>query len=814
MKKIPIITVTLLVLSLSSCGLIDAFLNPGDLTRAVTTDRGVTLTEVRLSRDYIFNTGRDTFTLTVRAASTAPVTRVIADLSPAGGGDISLANDPADRGLWQAVITVPAGTAGPRTLSVKAQNSLDYAATNFFTITLIDINGIYVSPSGHDTNDGLSAQRPMASVMAAVEKAWSNGIATVLVAQGVYTNRYFNAYCVRLRGGVTVTGGWDSSFTSRDPALYETVLDGANTVVHVVTCQGVSEPATGIDGFTIKGGNASGYFDDEKTGGGLYLRDTGAFVRNCRVMANTAEAAGGGIFAYGHSGSITGTYFISNRGNTGGGVFLYASTTLVSNCGFVHNTADAGAGVYIRSLDPVITHSLCLSNTALYTGGAFYMENSRPSFNSMTVQDNFATINNGSGFYINSSTTVISDSTISGNRTAPFGDGGGIFATNSDIRLISTKISGHISQRYGPGLCLINTSAYLSNAVIISNTITNNFTGAGVFCQFAPTFTMLDSRVSHNSNAQGQGGGLALLNCDNILLSNTGIYNNSANFGAGLRLSGSSNVLFITCLIQSNSALLSGGGVLSSNSTVNITDCRILANTALDNGGGLYMLNSTGIFSHCILNSNTSTGMGGALCLLLTNSITLHSNMFIANRGNSGGALHMNMGKVTAVSNQFTLNHSTSSGGALYLTFSLPGITNLIYGNRFLTNSVFSDHSSIYFFRFSDLILANNQFIGVINTNTYTVGLANFTNTRIISNTFVGNPLNNPSNNMLSITYPVLYQEFSHNIFATNTVSSYYVIQYVPLSNTNLSGDSQWNDTNLTGAAVSTGNRATNWTDW
>lgn len=142
-----------------------------------------------------------------------------------------------------------------------------------------------------------------AAVTAAVAAAGSNEIR---VEQGTYTENIFLATSSDA-GTLTVTGGWDSTFTTRstDPAI--TTIDGNNAgrVVNINVNAGGSIDLT-VDGFTVCNGDNNTYGSGFKIDLSDHAQVT---ICNNRILDNKASGdysiVGGGIYSYMDGEAIT-----------------------------------------------------------------------------------------------------------------------------------------------------------------------------------------------------------------------------------------------------------------------------------------------------------------------------------------------------------------------------------------------------------------------------------------------------------------------------------------------------------------------------
>ncbi|NIV31701.1 MAG: hypothetical protein GWN58_20120, partial [Anaerolineae bacterium] len=113
-------------------------------------------------------------------------------------------------------------------------------------------NGIrYVAPDGDDGGQCDSVANRCRTVQRAIDVA--SAFDEIRVAAGTYTQAAGTVAAIEET--VTLLGGWDSGFTTRDPSAYPTTLD-AQRNGRVVYINGEISPT--VDGFTITGGNANG----------------------------------------------------------------------------------------------------------------------------------------------------------------------------------------------------------------------------------------------------------------------------------------------------------------------------------------------------------------------------------------------------------------------------------------------------------------------------------------------------------------------------------------------------------------------------
>jgi hypothetical protein len=203
------------------------------------------------------------------------------------------------------------------------------------------------------------------STIGAALAAAQNGD-TIRVAAGTYIEY------VTINKTVVLQGGWNSTFTARDPAANVTTVRPPDASFSVVYIQGqfgnLGAVAPTLDGFTITGGGGGNH------GGGLRVTNSNAIVSNNVITGNIGYLYGGGVWVQNGAPVLQGNHIENNRINQlangyGGGVELEnTQATLTGN--FIANNAidDSiayGGGVAIQGGGPVtLTYNTIIDNLA------------------------------------------------------------------------------------------------------------------------------------------------------------------------------------------------------------------------------------------------------------------------------------------------------------------------------------------------------------------------------------------------------------------------------------------------------------------
>jgi parallel beta-helix repeat protein len=233
----------------------------------------------------------------------------------------------------------------------------------------------YVAPDGDDSKLCDSITNRCRTVQRAIDVA--DLFNEIRVATGTYTDAAGTV--AEIIKTVTLLGGWDGGFITRDPDTYPTTLDaqGNGRVVYI---SGDVLPT--IDGFTITGGNATSEIIGTGQGGGIYSEYANPIIQNNIIINNTASisptvGSGGGIYLANASVAalVSGNHVLSNTASTdalgnGGGLYIrYGSPHLLDNEIRGNVAGRNGGGMFLDASSPVIQDNLITSNVAGWNGG-------------------------------------------------------------------------------------------------------------------------------------------------------------------------------------------------------------------------------------------------------------------------------------------------------------------------------------------------------------------------------------------------------------------------------------------------------------
>lgn len=330
----------------------------------------------------------------------------------------------------------------------------------------------YVAPDGDDSKLCDSIADRCRTVQRAIDVA--DPLDEIRVATGTYTDAAGTV--AGIDKTVTLLGGWDGGFTTRDPNAYSTTMDaqGNGRVVYI---SGNISPT--IDGFTITNGNANDEATGTGQGGGIYSEDASPVIQNNIIISNKASisptsGSGGGIYLYGASASafISGNQVLSNTVHStlgdrgGGGISLdHGAATIQGNLIQGNVCSRAGGGLHSQYSSSRILDNEIRGNEAGNNGGGIYSRNlDCPLIQGNLIINNVAGWNGGGIMASHATTpTIVANRVFSNTGYASVGLGGSGYFT------VTNNFIAH--SNYG-GIALWSSTRFglMAHNTIVSNT--------------------------------------------------------------------------------------------------------------------------------------------------------------------------------------------------------------------------------------------------------------------------------------------------------------------------------------------------------
>jgi hypothetical protein len=306
---------------------------------------------------------------------------------------------------------------------------------------------LYVSPSGDNTNSGLTQSDPLMTIHHALLKISPDTLHqnTIHLLKGIYgPSANGEIFPVYLPGYINLKGVGDSI-----------VVIDADSVAGVVVIN--NSPASTLEGVTLTGGFS------EYGGGGLSVANSNVMLNHMTIKENW----GSGINSSEYNNLTLQDVDILN--NSGGGLFSSYSGLILEDVRIMNNLE---GGLYCYESDPFLFNVKISGNTGAMDGGGIHCSQSNAYCENVTISDNMAD-SRGGGFVGFHSSLTLKNGLISGN-SAPYG-GGFYFASFSGLKSILTNVTisdNTCSYSYyegGSGLQLYNSEVQITNSIVWNN---------------------------------------------------------------------------------------------------------------------------------------------------------------------------------------------------------------------------------------------------------------------------------------------------------------------------------------------------------
>lgn len=330
---------------------------------------------------------------------------------------------------------------------------------------------LYVAPDG---DCGGTTPNCHASFQAAVDVA--NEGDEIRVAAGLYTDLHSRSappgyddastidQVVYVVKSVTIRGGYATSDWSHSyPRARPTTLDarGQGRVIFVA-----ANSAPVIEGLRITGGNPQGMGGSAgmDAGGGIYVFNTPATIRNNEITGNSGGWAGGGLYLHSSGATLDSNVISHNSANFGAGVYSSSSHAVLSNNLVSHNAAAwSCAGVHLGyHSDASLENNIISSNTANANTALCLSYHSNGILTNNVIADNHAAAGT-SGLHVSGSSAHLLHTTIARNT----GGAGTAVHIASDGSIRSTVLmSNTIIASHTVAVTITEGSTLLVNGIL------------------------------------------------------------------------------------------------------------------------------------------------------------------------------------------------------------------------------------------------------------------------------------------------------------------------------------------------------------
>ena len=395
----------------------------------------------------------------------------------------------------------------------------------------------------------------------------------------------------------------------------------------------VATPEEGVEYEIITGGVITGGYNTKTTSGGggaiqLDGKNDYVIVDGGTIVGNYAARAGGA--SYGGDLTLNEGRIIGNAaGKFAGAIALSGNFTM-------------HGGVIKQNCSPPGDNEYDFNITGLSIG-----QSSNFLMTSGLIEDNIATVNNGS------------ETTLKVSGTAKI-DGNIYLQNGIQAYIEGGEIDGRIRMTKG--------SFTMSGGTIHGGTAddaeVNYFgtNGGGVSVE-GGNFTMTGGSIKGN-NATGNGGGV-YVSGGTFTMSGGTITNNNSNNGGGIYVNGGTVTVELGT-IDSNTATSNGGGMFISDGNVEVKGGTIIKNSAVSEGGGISVHNGNITMSGGSITENTASHGGGFY--ITTGTFLIQNGSYIkSNQATHGGGGYVIDGTFNLTGGTTTENIATENGGGYYI---------------------------------------------------------------------------------------------------------------------------------------------------
>lgn len=330
----------------------------------------------------------------------------------------------------------------------------------------------------------------------------------------------------------------------------------------------------------------------------------------------------------------------------------------------------------------------------------------------LTIQDGKAANGDrGSGvFVVNAGTVTVRGCTVQNNSSS--GNGGGLFASNTDIVVEDSIFRNNNASSGGGMLIHDNRDVTIRNTTFTNNSaVSGNGGGVDLDLGTDQTITIEDSSFIGNS-CTSRGGGADLQDAGFLSITNTVFRENTAiqsadDDGGAMQIERIRSKTSIRgCEFDSNLASGTGGAVLSllaSNEPIEYIDTRFVGNES--SSGTIAAFGGSNDFVNCEFVANSATragnenGDGGVIRFRQLNDNNrsfgrIYNSFFDSNIANRGGAIVIESRcTVDVLNSTFVNNVASVNGGAISAVAT--GVTARIYNNIFVGNEPSTDQVNI-----------------------------------------------------------------------------------------------------------------------
>ena len=398
--------------------------------------------------------------------------------------------------------------------------------------------------------------------------------------------------------------------------------------------------------------------------------DTRVELTDVLVAGNVATSRAAGYFGWsGSQATLTRVELRANRAGTGG-----------------------GGGIYLQQASGIEAEDLLLLENRSEGGqsrggGASLLSGSRMSAIGVEIRDNVTEgMGGGGGVYLVTSTLILEDGEVTGNRSEQ-GAGGGVAAwTDSRIEVRRVRLEGNETQGAGGGIFTgIGTEGALEDLEFHDNSARLN----GGALQMISGAQVEAIRVRAEGNrAESSGGAIGLFQTARLRLVDAVVVGNRSETSAGgmmASLMEGGELEMDRVEFRDNEAGVSSGGLaVIGSGEASLRRLTVVGNRAGNAVGGMQLVIPGSLLTDSgILDNVAEEGWGGGM--VLGAGAEVRNTTISGNRANRAGAVHLGFGGGTM--NGVTVVGNTAETNGAGIRFFDPAqavLTNVLMAGNLL----------------------------------------------------------------------------------------------------------------------------------
>ncbi len=278
----------------------------------------------------------------------------------------------------------------PSTVQVYPLEDFTFDILNGYYPLIYD--DVYVSPTGDDSNDGLSWNSPLKTITCALTRIQTSITEphTIYLSSGIFStetnNEIFPLFCV---SNVAILGEGQSEtqiignvedyvfrlLESENIVLENMTITDGKQGVHIEGCSDIY-----LESLTV----CDNYSDDTQDyGGGIHCSSSNSILFNNLLVHDNHAYYGAGIYLGGLSNSLLNNCIIRNNHaeSCGGGIYAVAGFNDLYNIKIFGNTAAAGGGLSCQNNVQLNLDNVSIYNNYAGSGGGIWSNDAGTTIN-------------------------------------------------------------------------------------------------------------------------------------------------------------------------------------------------------------------------------------------------------------------------------------------------------------------------------------------------------------------------------------------------------------------------------------------------